>query len=62
MAEKKEYVCLKEGAQILGIDARTMRKVLEGAEGLNYTRIGGKILINKNKLLKYMDEHTIIRY
>ena len=61
MVEKK-FVCMKEAAEILGVDSRTMKKILENAEGLPATRTGRKILINKDKLLQYMDKTTIIRY
>lgn len=59
---QKEFLCMKEAGQLLGVDQRTMKKILENAEGLNYTRIGGKVLINKNELIQYMKEHSIIRY
>ena len=58
---EREFLCLKEAGQLLGVDYRTMKKILENAEGLNYTRIGGKVLINKNDLVQYMREHKIIR-
>ena len=45
---EKQFVCMKEAAQILGVDSRTMKKILENAVDLNWTRVGGKILINKN--------------
>lgn len=59
---EKQFLCIKEAGQLLGVDSRTMKKILKGAEGLNYTRIGRKFLINKNKLLKYLDEHDIVKY
>lgn len=58
----KQFICLKEAAELLGINVQTMKKIVENAEGLAYTRLGRKILINKDALLKYMNEHTIIRY
>lgn len=60
--KEQEFLCIKEVAEVLGLDQRTAKKMIENAEGLNYTRVGGKVLINKNKLLQYMDEHNIIRY
>ena len=60
--ENKQFICLKEAAELLGISAGTMKKIIENAEGLAYTRLGRKILINKDNLLKYMNEHSIIRY
>lgn len=58
---KKEFVNKKEAAEMLGVDPRTMDKIIH-AEGFKYTRLGRKILINKSKLLEYMDTHKIIRY
>lgn len=59
---EKQFVCMKEAAQILGVDSRTMKKILENAVDLNWTRVGGKILINKNNLVKYFEEHRTIRF
>ncbi len=58
---KKEFVTMKEAAEILGIDPRTMSKIVH-AKDFKYTRVGRKILINKVKMLEYMDNHKIIRY
>lgn len=59
---EKEFVCLTEGARVLGLDVKTFKKVLAGATGLRTTRIGRKVLINKKKLVEYFDTHDIIRY
>lgn len=59
---EKQFVCMKEAAEILGIDSRTMKKILENAVDLKWTRVGGKILINKDNLVKYFDEHRIVRF
>lgn len=58
MVEKK-FVCCKEAAEMLGIDARTMKKELVSGKGLKYKRIGGKILISIKNLLEYMGEEEI---
>ena len=58
---EKQFLCLKEVAQILGLNVKTEKKIIENAEGLAYTRLGRKILVNKDTLLKYMNEHSIIR-
>ena len=56
------FICMKEAAEILGVDARTAKKILEAAEGFSFTRTSGKILINKNKLIEYINNTRIIRY
>lgn len=60
-SKEKQFICLKEAAELLGISVGTMKKIIENAEGLAYTRLGRKILVNKDTLLKYMNEHSIIR-
>ena len=57
----KEFVNMKEAAEILGVNSQTMSKIIH-AEGFEYTRLGRKILINKDKMLKYMENHKNIRY
>lgn len=59
--DKKEFVNMKEAAEILGVNPQTMNKIIH-AEGFKYTRLGRKILINKSKMLEYMENHKIIRY
>ena len=61
MAEK-EFLCMKEASQMLGINERTMKKILTTNDNaLHSTKVGGKILINKKRLLQYIDESRIIR-
>jgi len=57
----KEFICMKEAAELLGISIQTMRKIVNSTNGLA-TRLGRKILINKDKLLNYMENTSIIRY
>lgn len=59
---EKEFICMKEAAQMLGINERTMKKVLVNNDNeLHSTKVGGKILINKKRLLQYIDESSMIR-
>lgn len=59
---EKEFICMKEAAQMLGINERTMKKVLVNNDNeLHSTKVGGKILINKRRLLQYIDESSMIR-
>jgi predicted site-specific integrase-resolvase len=62
----KKFAKLKEVAEILGVDSRTAKKIIQNADGLHYTRLSsknnGRILVNIEELMKYMQEHTIIRY
>ena len=61
MGENKQFVSMKEAAEILGVNPRTMSKIIH-SEGFEYTRLGRKIIINKEKMLEYMMNHKIIRY
>lgn len=59
---EKEFICMKEASQMLGINERTMKKILINNDNeLHSTKVGGKILINKKRLLQYIDESRIIR-
>ncbi len=59
---EKEFICMKEASQMLGINERTMKKILITNDSeLHSTKVGGKILINKKRLLQYIDESSIIR-
>ncbi len=58
---EKEFVCMKEASQILGINPRTMKKILvNNNDKIHSTKVGGKILINKKKLLQYINESNTI--
>lgn len=59
---EKEFLCMKEASQMLGINERTMKKILTTNDNeLHSTKVGGKILINKKRLLQYIDESRIIK-
>ena len=58
---EKEFMCMKEAAQMLGINERTMKKILINNDNeLSPTKIGAKILISKRKLLQYIENSRII--
>ena len=50
------YVCLNEAAELVGIDARTLKKFIQSSKQINYKRVGNKLLVNKNKLFKVLDD------
>ena len=58
---EKEFLNLKEASETLGIDPRTMKKIMY-SEGFKYTRLGRKVLINKAEMIKFLESHKIIRY
>ena len=47
---EKEFICIKEASQLLGVSEKTMKKILLNNE-IHTTKLSGKVLINKNKLL-----------
>ena len=61
MIIEKEFLCLKEAATILGISQRTMKQILMNNEKIHFTKLNGKILINKRKLLQYFDENDTVK-
>lgn len=58
---EKLYLSLTEAAEVLGIDRKTMSKIVH-SQDFKYTRLGRKILINKQQMMEFLDEHQIIRY
>jgi len=57
---EKEFLCMKEAAQMLGVNERTMKNIIRN-NGLHATKLNGKILINKNKLLQFLDSNSRIK-
>ena len=43
---EKEFLCMKEAAQMLGVNERTMKKIIIN-NGIHATKLNGNILINK---------------
>lgn len=56
---KKEFLCLKEAAQMLGVNERTMKNIINNND-IHATKLNGKILINKNKLLEFLESNSKI--
>ena len=57
---EKEFLCMKEAAQMLGVNERTMKNIIRN-NGLHSTKLNGKILINKNLLLEFLNTNTRIK-
>lgn len=58
---EKQYLNLKEVAQLLGVHTQTAKKIINN-DGISYTRLGRQILVNKQKLIEFMDNTKNIRY
>lgn len=58
MMEKK-FICLKEAAQMLGLNERTMKQIIINND-IHFTKLNGKILINKQRLLEFLDNNSKI--
>ena len=61
-SNKQEYINLKEASEIFGLDSRTMKKIWLSTNELHFTTVGRQKIINKKQLLKYFDEHDVIKY
>lgn len=59
MAEK-EFLCMKEAAQMLGINERTMKNIIDNND-IHTTKLSGKILINKSLLLEFLGSNSKIK-
>ena len=57
---EKEYICLKEASKMLGLDARTVKKILIN-NGVSYVKLSNKILINRENLLNFLNSNTKIK-
>ena len=62
MNSSREFICLKEAAEILGVDRRVMAQILKNNKDIHYTRTKRKILINKLQFLNYIKNVDIIKY
>ncbi len=58
---KKEFITLKEMAEILGVCYRTAKKIIQNND-IHYTRTRRKILVNKECLINYINSTNVIRY
>lgn len=57
---EKEFLCMKEAAQMLGVNERTMKNIIKNND-IHSTKLSGKILINKNKLLQFLESNSRIK-
>lgn len=57
---EKEFLCMKEAAQMLGVNERTMKNIIEN-NNIHATKLNGKILINKNLLLEFLSSNRRIK-
>lgn len=58
--ENKQFLCMKEAAKLLGVNVQTMRKILNNADEQLFTKLGRKLIINKDRLINYMNTHDKI--
>ena len=56
---EKEFLCIKEAAQMLGVNERTMKNIIMN-NNIHSTKLNGKILINKNLLLEFLNTNSRI--
>lgn len=57
---EKEFLCMKEAAQMLGINERTMKSIIDNND-IHTTKLSGKILINKSLLLEFLGSNSKIK-
>ena len=57
---EKEFLCMKEAAQMLGINVRTMKNIINNND-IHTTKLNGKIRINKNLLLEFLNSNSKIK-
>ncbi len=57
---EKEFLCMKEAAQMLGINERTMKNIIDNND-IHTTKLSGKILINKSLLLEFLGSNSKIK-
>ena len=57
---EKEFLCMKEAAQMLGINERTMKNIIDNID-IHTTKLSGKILINKSLLLEFLGSNSKIK-
>ena len=57
---EKEFLCMKEAAQMLGINERTMKSIIDNND-IHTTKLSGKILTNKSLLLEFLGSNSKIK-
>ena len=59
--EEQKYLTLKEAAQYLRLNERTMKNILiRNKENLAYKKIGGKYLIDKKVLTNLLNSNLFV--
>ena len=58
---EKEFLNLEEAGKLLGLTKQTVSK-LTNAKGFPCTRLSRRILINRRKLLQWLEENKSIVY
>lgn len=61
MDKEKEFLNLQEAGELVGLSRQTIRK-LTYIKDFPYTKMQRRILINRNKLLKWFEENKYINY
>lgn len=56
---EKEFLCIKEAAQMLGVNERTMKNIILN-NNIHTTKLSGKILVNKNTLLTCLENTNVL--
>jgi len=56
---EKEFLCLKEAAKMIGVNERTMKNIITNND-IHATKLKGKILINKNLLVDFLNTNSRI--
>lgn len=59
--EEKIYINLNEAADILGVSRQTMSKITF-AKDFPCTRLSRRVLINKDKMLEWLEKNKKINY
>ena len=61
MEREKEFLNLQEAGELVGLSRQTIRK-LTYIKDFPCTKMQRRILINRNKLLKWFEENKYINY
>lgn len=59
--EEKKYINLNEAADILGVSRQTMSRITY-AKDFPCTRLSRRVLINKEKMLEWLEKNKKINY
>lgn len=56
---EKEFLCIKEAAQMLGVNERIMKNTILNND-IHITKLRGKILVNKNTVLTCVENTNVL--